>query len=124
MIRKIFIAFLLLNSFVFSAEVTCQTIQDSIKKIRCKYMSLSEKVSRNVTFKWTSPDNPADNRAKSHIVPAGYISVFDYRYFSGRAEGTWIVEVYEENNSSVSTKYLKDSNAEVTIGQPQDPLKK
>lgn len=124
MLRKIFITFLLISSFVFSAEVTCETIQDSIKKIRCKYLSLSEKASRNVTFKWTSPDNPADNRAKSHIVPAGHISVFDYRYFAGRAEGTWTIEVYEENNSSVSIKYLRDSNAEVTIGQPQNPLRK
>jgi hypothetical protein len=111
-------------SSLAAAEVTCETVQTSIKKIRCKYLALAQEKPRQVTFKWVSPDNKADNRTKVHTIPPGHISVFDYRYFSGRSEGKWTISVTENSSQkSVSTEYLKDSNAEVMI-ESTDPLLK
>lgn len=120
--RKILPVLALLVTTLTAAEVVCTTIQANIKKIRCKYMALAQEVPRDVTFNWTSPDNPADNRTKTHTIPAGHVSVYDDRYFSGRSEGRWRIEVVEKDNTKVSTEYIKDSNAEVIRVRPEDPV--
>ncbi len=122
--KKPLLAFAFLSfSLVTAAEVSCETVQEGIKKIRCKYMEMSQDKSRQVSFQWVSPDNPADNRVKTITVPAGHISVFDYRYFGGRAEGKWVISVTElDTNKSVSTEYMKDSNAEVAVSSTDESV--
>ena len=120
--KKILPILALLVSTLTAAEVVCTTIQSNIKKIRCKYMAIAQEVPREVTFNWASPDNPADNRSKTHKIPAGHVSVYDDRYFSGRSEGRWSIEVVETDKSKVSTEYIKDSNAEVIRVRPEDPI--
>ena len=120
--KKILLFVTLTFSSLSAAEVICETVQSSIKKIRCKYMALSQEAPRKVTFNWVSPDNVGDNRSRTHTVGPGHISVFDFRYFSGRSEGKWTITVVEENNkNSVSTEYIKDSNAEV-VPETMDPV--
>lgn len=120
--KKILPVLALLVTTLSAAEVICTTTQSNIKKIRCKYMALAQEVPREVTFNWTSPDNPADNRSKTHKIPAGHVSVYDDRYFSGRSEGRWRINVVEKDNSKVTTEYIKDSNAEVIRMRPEDPV--
>ena len=120
--KKILLILALSLNSLLAAEVVCITIQENIKKIRCKYMAISQDVARNVTFNWTSPDNPADNRSKIQKIPSGHLSVYDDRYFSGRSEGRWTIEVVESDQSKVSTIYIKDSNAEVIRHRPDDPV--
>ena len=122
--KKLFLFLALFSSSLIAAEVVCTTIQEDIKKIRCKYSALAQETPRQVTYTWTSPENSADNRTKVHNIPAGHVSVYDYRYFGGRAEGKWKIEVSEEDNSTVATDFLKDSNAEVGRDGIQDPLLK
>lgn len=122
--KKILPVLALLVTTLTAAEVVCTTVQANIKKIRCKYMAIAQEVPREVTFNWTSPDNPADNRSKTHKIPAGHVSVYDDRYFSGRSEGRWSIDVVETDRSKVSTQYIKDSNAEVIRVRPEDPILK
>ena len=122
--KKFLLLLTLTASSLIAAEVVCKTIQENIKKIRCKYMDIAQDKERVVTFNWTSPDNPADNRTKNQKIPAGHISVYDDRYFSGRSEGKWGIEVVEANQQKVSTVYIKDSNAEVIRTRPDDPVLK
>jgi len=122
--KKLLLLLSLTASSLLAAEVVCTTIQENIKKIRCKYMNIAQPQERLVTFNWTSPDNPADNRSKKQKIPAGHISVYDDRYFSGRSEGQWNVEVVELNQQKVSTVYIKDSNAKVIRTRPDDPILK
>ena len=106
-----------------AAELHCTTTQEGIKKIKCKYMDVTRSHDRHIIFKWFSPDNPADNRTKRLLLPAFNKSVYDYRYFGGRSEGLWnISATEEESNRTITTQYLKDSNAEVGIEKPKDPI--
>ena len=108
---------------MFAHELECITTQEGIKKIQCKYEATTRDHARDVAFNWISPDNVADNRTKTLSIKAGHKSVFDFRYFSGRSEGKWIISVTElENNTTTKTQYLKDSNAEVISNRPEDPL--
>lgn len=122
--KNLFLIMIFTSNLLFASEVHCITIQENIKKIRCKYIGNPYDRAREVTFRWISPDNPADNRSKNHKIPAGHISVYDDRYFSGRSEGRWGVEVVDFNQQKVSTVYIKDSNAEVVRIIPDDPLLK
>lgn len=120
--KKLFFSITLTLASVTAAEVICETVQSSIKKIRCKYMALAQETPREVTFNWISPDNEADNRSRIHKVKAGHVSVFDFRYFSGRAEGKWTISVLENTaQTSVNTEFIKDSNARVEI-KSTDPI--
>ena len=122
--KKILLLLSFAASSLVAAEVVCATIHENIKKIRCKYMHIAEDTARKVTFQWISPDNPADNRSKIQNIPAGHISVYDDRYFSGRSEGRWKVEVIEADETKVSTVYLKDRNSQIMRIQPDDPILK
>ena len=120
---KTILLFLLVTTVGSTAHLECVTIQEGIKKIQCKYEAPSVSYDRNVTFFWISPDNPADNRAKTIAVQAGHISVYDFRYFAGRSEGLWNISVIEEeNNQTVSVQFSKDSNAAVWHQPPSDPI--
>ncbi len=122
--KAVLLFFSLTFSMLTAAEVTCETVQSSIKKIRCKYMALAQDTTRKVTFNWISPDNEADNRMKVHTIPPGHISVYDFRYFAGRSEGKWTISVMENSDqTTVSTEYIKDSNEEV-VPETSDPILK
>ena len=122
MLHKTLITTLLLTFASDAAEIQCETVQDGIKKISCKYMAISQTKAREVTFKWISPDNPADNRIKTHTVKPGHISVYDFRYFGGRSEGKWTISATEnDTNTTVSTIYTKDSNENIKV-KSKDPL--
>lgn len=106
-----------------ASELKCSTTQEGIKKIKCKYMDVTRNFDRHIVFNWVSPDNAADNRTKRLLLPAYNKSVFDFRYFGGRSEGLWKISATEvERNITISTEYLKDSNAEVSSEKPNDPI--
>lgn len=105
-----FIAFLPLF-LLASDSLSCKLIQeDDIKKIKCKYKTVSKTYDRNISIAWTSPTAPQDDRFKVITLPAYNISVFDFRYYDGRAEGTWNVSATDDETGQVTTtEFIKEN---------------
>jgi len=106
--------FTLLSIFTFAlfAEnaLVCKLInEDDIRKIKCKYNTVSKEYDRNITIAWSSPSAPQDDRFKTVLLPAYNISIYDYRYFDGRAEGSWTVSATDvETGMVTSTHFVKE----------------
>ena len=109
------IAFFTVSLFANDA-MTCEVVnQDDILKIKCKYKTISKDYDRNVSIAWTSPSAPQDDRFKTVVLPAYHISVYDFRYFDGRADGSWTITATDEETGQVTTThFVKEDLNEVT----------
>jgi len=117
--------FSLLTLFTFSLLATdalkCEVInEDDILKIKCKYNTVSKDYDRNISMAWTSPSTPQDDRLKTILLPAYNISVYDYRYFDGRADGSWTISATDEQTGQVTTiEFIKEDLTEAnTMSAP------
>lgn len=114
---KKILSLILLFTFVLGAadSLLCKVInEDGILKIKCKYKTVSKDYDRNVTITWTSPTTHQDDRFKTVVLPAYNISVYDFRYFDGRADGSWTVSATDESTGKVTTtQFIKEDLAKI-----------
>ncbi len=99
----------------------CKVVnEDDIMKIKCKYKTTSKEYDRNISMAWTSPSTPQDDRFKTLTLPAYHVSVYDYRYFDGRADGSWTISATDEETGQVTTiQFVKEDLSEAnTMSAP------
>lgn len=115
------LAFLSLSLFASDA-LKCELVnKDDILKIKCKYNTISTDYDRNISMAWTSPSTPQDDRFKTVLLPAYNISVFDFRYFDGRADGSWTISATDEKTGQVTTtQFVKEDLSEANTISPPD----
>ena len=118
-----FFTFLAFFSLSLSASdaLKCEVVnEDDILKIKCKYKTVSKDYDRNVSMAWTSPSTPQDDRFKTVLLPAYHISAYDFRYFDGRADGSWTISATDEDTGQVTTiQFIKEDLGEAnTMSAP------
>lgn len=108
----LFISFTL--TIFASDALICNVInKDDIRKIKCKYKTVSKDYDRNISISWTSPSTPQDDRFKTVLLPAYNISAYDFRYFDGRADGSWTISATDEETGQVTTvQFVKEDLSE------------
>jgi len=101
-------------SLLASDALKCEVVnEDDILKIKCKYKTVSKDYDRNISMAWTSPSTPQDDRFKTVVLPAYHISVYDFRYFDGRADGSWTISATDEETGQVTTiQFVKEDLGE------------
>lgn len=119
---KPFSFLLMFTVSIFATDaLVCEVVnQDDILKIKCKYKTVSKDYDRNISMAWTSPSTPQDDRFKTIVLPAYNISVYDFRYFDGRADGSWTISATDEETGQVTTiEFIKEDLTEAnTISAP------
>ena len=127
--QKLFSIFLLFTLTLFASDVLeCNVVnEDDIYKIKCKYMTVSKTFDRNISMAWTSPSTPGDDRFKTVLLKAYNKSVYDFRYFDGRADGSWTISATDDSSGQVTTISFEkqDLNEATTMPEPckEDALK-
>ena len=85
-----------------SHELECAVVENDDKIIQCTFSSVRLATDRNITFFWNSQTTPQDDRERSFVLPAGHGSVYDYRYYYGRAPGIWQVRVADDSGKTLA----------------------
>ena len=80
----------------YNPNVDCLILDDE-NSIICKFEILREDVDQEITIHWVSPSGEI-SRSREMIIPAGDISVYDYRYLDGREGGKWNFKVNYKGN--------------------------
>jgi len=83
-------------------SLACDIVEDDDKIIRCTFASDRLAADRTLLFTWRSETTPQDDRERTVILPAGHGSVYDYRYYYGRAPGIWKVTVSDEAGNALA----------------------
>ena len=95
---SIFFLSLLLGVSMFAKEddsLVCEILGEGIKRIQCTYFTSRASQDRNITFLWQSPSIHDDQRERTILLDTDHGSLYDYRYYYGRAPGDWEVVVKE-----------------------------
>ncbi len=102
---RFFSFFSLFTLTIFATNaLECKVVnEDDIYKIKCKYMTISKTYDRNISMAWTSPSTPGDDRFKTVLLKAYNKSVYDFRYFDGRADGSWTISATDDSTAQVTT---------------------
>ena len=120
--QKFMTLFISLTLSLFATDaLVCNMInEDDILKIKCKYKTVSKEYDRNISMAWTSPSTPQDDRFKTVLLPAYHVSVYDFRYFDGRADGSWTISATDEETGQVTTiQFIKEDLSEAnTMSSP------
>lgn len=115
--KKLFslLTFFTLSLFATDALVCSVVNDDDILKIKCVYKTARTSYDRNISMAWTSPSTPQDDRFKTILLPAHHGSAYDYRYFDGRADGSWTISATDEKTGQVTTiQFVKEDLSEAT----------
>ena len=81
----------------------CNIIEKANKLIRCTYYTQRKPDDRNITFTWRSATTPQDDREHTGLLKANHGSLYDYRYYYGRAYGLWDITVTDDEDNVLST---------------------
>ncbi|MEA3512533.1 MAG: hypothetical protein U9R37_02930 [Campylobacterota bacterium] len=73
--------------------VDCLILEDE-NSIICKYTQERVDYEKVITIEWIEPTNNV-TRTRQMTIPAFHGSVYDYRYKSGRTQGTWTFKVID-----------------------------
>ncbi len=91
---------MLLSVSVYAKDtVFCEILGMQSKRIQCTFFTQSVSFDRNITFYWESPDDAYDYRQRDFTIEAHHQSVYDYRYYYGRAAGVWNVSVKDDTGA-------------------------
>lgn len=82
-----------------NSELQCEVLQDVNKKIQCTYKTDRLSYDRNIIFIWHSQNTPQDDRERTFVIKANNSSVYDYRYYYGRAQGLWEISVKDDEGN-------------------------
>jgi hypothetical protein len=86
-----------------SNSLECQILDEGDKIIRCTYHTTRVAHDRPITFSWRSVKTPQDDRERTIVLKAYNGSLYDYRYYYGRAPGVWNVSVTDEEDNLLGT---------------------
>ena len=108
---------LLFSSLLIANEnkptVECMVVRNDIEKIVCKVEVERADYDRAVTFVWHTKKYPQDDRERTVVLNANHISVYDYRFLRGRAQGTWNVSITlddTESQNSAEVDFILEGN--------------
>jgi hypothetical protein len=107
--RRLSLMSLLLSSAVMadpvgtSGSLECQILDNDDRIIRCTYFSERADHDRPITFSWRSVKTPQDDRERTIVLKANHGSLYDYRYYYGRAPGVWNVSVTDGDDNLLGT---------------------
>jgi hypothetical protein len=107
--RRLFLLSLLLSSAAMadpaqtSGSLECEILDDGDRIIRCTYYAERADHDRPITFSWRSVKTPQDDRERTIVLKANNGSLYDYRYYYGRAPGVWNVSVTDGDDNLLST---------------------
>ena len=120
------LTFFTLGLFATDTLVCNVVNEDDILKIKCTYKTVRKSYDRNISMAWTSPSTPQDDRFKTILLPAHHGSAYDYRYFDGRADGSWTISATDEKTGQVTTiQFIKEDLDKTTLmTQDKDAVKK
>ena len=90
------------NSEGSSAALTCEIIEEGNKHIRCTYSCERVAHDRDITFVWKSSETPHDDRERTITLKENHGSLYDYRYYYGRAQGAWNVSVADDEGKTLA----------------------
>jgi len=128
MIKYFFLPIFLVLTMQATDALKCNVFnEDDIYKIKCKYMTVSKSFDRNISIAWTSPSAPQDDRFKTILLKAYNKSVYDFRYFDGRANGTWTITATDDSSGAVTSIQFEKQDLDDTLSlKPacEDPNKK
>ncbi len=88
---------MLYTSLHATESIFCEILGGESKRIQCTFFTQSVSFDRNITFYWESPDAAYDYRQRDFTIEAHHRSVYDYRYYYGRAPGIWNIYVKDDN---------------------------
>jgi hypothetical protein len=84
-------------------NLKCDILEEGSKIIRCTYSSVRLEKTRTIQFVWRSETTPHDDRERTLSLPALHGSVYDYRYYYGRAPGKWEVAATDLEGHTLAT---------------------
>ena len=82
-------------------------------------MTVSKTYDRNISMAWTSPSTPADDRFKTVLLKAYNKSVYDFRYFDGRADGSWTISATDDSTGQVITISFEKQDLDEATTMPE-----
>jgi hypothetical protein len=106
---------MLIGVSVFAKEgdsLVCEILGEGIKRIQCTYFTQRIPEDRNITFLWQSPSIQEDQRERTIVLDSQHGSLYDYRYYYGRAPGAWEVMIKEGDEVLASTKFVIEESEE------------
>jgi hypothetical protein len=110
---KIVIYVLMFLNILLAAETSdsgdtliCEVLGEGSKRIQCTFFTQRVPYDRNITFEWKSPSIGKDHRERTMILNAHHGSIYDYRYYYGRAPGEWRVCTKESGKKLVETRFV------------------
>ena len=115
--RKFFALLIAFTLSIFATDaLVCKVVnEDEILKIKCIYKTARKSYDRNISMAWTSPSTPQDDRFKTVLLPAQHGSAYDFRYFDGRADGSWTISATDDSTGQVtSIEFVKEDLSEAT----------
>ena len=86
-----------------TGSLQCETIEDTHKRIQCTFITKRINEDRSVTFNWHSAATPQDDRERTIELKSNHRSVYDYRFYYGRAMGEWEVTVTDSEDNVLAT---------------------
>ncbi len=86
-----------------NSELECEILLDGHKRIQCTYTADRHSYDRNVTFMWHSQETPQDDRERTILIKESHASIYDYRYFFGRAQGVWEISVKDDDEGLLAS---------------------
>jgi hypothetical protein len=98
---KYLVLFIFTASLSFAQNVDTNTIEEAkadcliLKEknsIICKFEAITSNVDEQVIVQWIDPQGDI-SRSRDMIVPAGHLSIYDFRYLEGRLSGSWTFKV-------------------------------
>lgn len=81
----------------------CKFVEEADKLIQCTYYTTRTAEDRNITFTWRSANTPQDDREHTAVLKARHGSLYDYRYYYGRAYGEWEITATDDTGNVLST---------------------
>lgn len=85
-----------------SYKLECTVIEEHDKIIQCTFSSVRLAADRRITFRWKSETTPQDDRERTFVLPAGHGSVYDYRFYYGRAPGLWNISTVNDSGKTLA----------------------
>ncbi|RUM61655.1 MAG: hypothetical protein DSZ03_08110 [Sulfurimonas sp.] len=105
-----------LTSVFAEDAIFCEVLGTQSKRIQCTFFTQSVSFDRNITFYWESPDDAYDYRQRDFTIEAHHLSVYDYRYYYGRAAGVWNIFVKDDTGETLAhTTFELHHNEELPL---------
>ena len=93
-------------------SIICEVLGEGSKRIQCTFFSQRVSYDRNITFDWKSPSLEKDHRERKIILNANHGSLYDFRYYYGRAPGEWQVCVKDGGTKLAETTFVIEEQAD------------